>query len=232
MIKRSEDMRVSFSALVLLRDGDHYLLVRNLHRPESFAPFGGVFKYKDSSILDELEFRPQTIESTDHINSDMKDDLRGFLPRKNLPALAAWFRKSKGRENADDCLRRELAEEIREVGIPKKIKCPEIIPFHFVRRIEEGPEQVPGEMYTQYRIFEVYEPDASKSSVKKFVRQLMECARAGQKDLLLVTAQEMVSGRAGSGDLIGHHACYLFGSKRVRPGSPMFRAKSISNKPA
>jgi SMODS-associated NUDIX domain len=228
-IRRSEDMRIAFSALVLLRDGDHYLLVRNLHRPESFAPFGGVFKYKDLSMLDQFEFRPQTLGSIDNINSDMKDDLRGFLPRKNLSALVAWFRKGKGRETADDCLRRELAEEIQEIGISRQVKCPEVIPFRFIRRVEEGPENIPGETYTQYRIFEVYEPDISKPSVNKLVKTLMSRAYSGEKDLLFATSQEIVSGRAASGNLIGHHAGYLFGNKRVRPGSPMFKAKSTTN---
>src|SRR5436305_3375130 len=136
----------------------------------------------------------------------MKDDLRGFLPRKNLPALVGWFKKGKGHESADDCLARELAEEVAEVGISKSVKCPEIIPFHLVRKVEEGPEKVMGEGYTQYRIFEVWEPDISKAVVRKFVKRLMEKARAGQKDLLLASAQEIISGRAASGDLIGHHA--------------------------
>jgi hypothetical protein len=228
VIRRGEAIRIAFSALVLLRDGDHYLLVRNLHRPESFAPFGGVFKYMNTSTLDQVEFRPQTVESADRINSDMKDDLRGFLPRKNLPALVGWFKKGRGRESADDCLTRELAEEVAEVGLSKSVKCPEIIPFLLVRKVEEGPEKVMGETYTQYRIFEVWEPDFSKAVVRKFVRRLMEKARAGQKDLLLASAQEIISGRAASGDLIGHHAGYLFGNKRVRPESPMFKVRSAA----
>jgi hypothetical protein len=218
LIHPSQDMRVAFSAILLIRDGGNYLLVRNLHRPESFGPFGGVFKYIDPSRLDQLEFKPETTAS----GKDMKDDLRGYLPRKKLSALVAWFKTMKGRELADECIRRELAEEIAEVGLSSQLKCPDIFPIRLIRSVQESPARVPGQNYTQFRLFEIYEPDLSKKSIKHFCNRLLGHARRGHKDLLLVSAEEIVSGRAASGPLIGHHAGYLFGKKRVRPDTPMF----------
>src|SRR5438105_15920103 len=73
LIKPTTHMRVAFSALLRIADSDQYLLVRNLHRPETFGPFGGVYKYFDDAqpALDKFEFHPQMIGP----DSDMKSDL-------------------------------------------------------------------------------------------------------------------------------------------------------------
>lgn len=217
LIHPNREMRVSFSALALIRDGGSYLLVRDLHRPEAFAPFGGVYKHKESGVLDKLEFKPQSSRQMD----DMKNDLRGFLPRRNLAKLAHWFQSGRDRESAEECLQREFMEEIREAKLSKTLRCPDVLSFRFVRRVHEGPEEVPGQTYTQYRTFDVYKIDESHVSMRKFSNKLLAEARNGQENLMLATAQEIVSGRGPSSEQIGHNAGYLFGARRVRPDTPM-----------
>jgi hypothetical protein len=216
VVRPEEDIRVSFSALVRLHQGDSYVLVRNLHRPETFAPFGGVYKHRGTSYLDRIDFRPQTFGSDD----DMENDLRGFLPRKNLPRLVSWFKESKGRESADDCLTRELSEEIGETHLPRRIKCPELIHFQLIRSIQEGPEEIPGESYKQYRLFEVYDAEISKPGVKTLMGQLLKRATQGTPDLIAATSSEIRSGRTAHGHLIAPHASYLLGNRRIRKESP------------
>jgi hypothetical protein len=222
VFSRSEDIRVAFCAMLLLRDGDRYLLIRNLHRRESFGPFGGVFKYKDISKLDDLEFKPQTQPYA----NDMKEDIRGFLPRKRLPSLIAWFKKGWGRESSEECLTREMREEMAEAELPRRLNFPESLRIKHVRTVEELPARVPGQLYTQYRIFEVHELNLAFSSMKKFNSQLFSVVPRHRNNLLLATAKEIEVGRAESGELIGHHACYLIGKKRLRPESPMFSTQA------
>lgn len=226
VVRPHDEIRVSFSALLALREGAEYLLVRNLHRKESFGPFGGVIKRKNDSseVLNALEFRPQEIDK------DMRGDLRGFLPRKNIGRLLAWYRRNADREKYHECLRRELLEELREAGL--KLSIPDILVFRPVRTIKEGPYRVDGEGYLQYRIFEIYELDTSHEHLQLFERAMIDTARShtraltakkkSQATLLFATPEEIRRGRSKSGLLIGHHAGYLFGSKRIRPELPMF----------
>lgn len=211
MVNPSEDIRVAFSAVVRISQGDSYVLVRNLHRPETFSPLGGVYKYKSRSHLDHLDFKPQIIGPTD----DMEDDIRGFLPRKNLPSLVSWFKDAKEREAADDCLTRELSEETAEAHLPRHLKCPELIHFRLIRAVQEGPESVPGQPYEQYRIFEVYEADISKPSAKAFFDQILKYARQGGSELLLVSARDIQNGATAAGHLISPNASYLIGKQRI-----------------
>lgn len=209
---------MAFSALLRISDSDRYLLVRNLHRPESFGPFGGVYKYFEDAqpALDRFDFKPQVFGP----GADMKNDIRGFLPRKNLAKIVQWYAKKTDRESFKECLCRELREELVEVGLPR-IRCPDGLLFRPVRTVREGPGSVPGEDYTQFRIFEVYDLFPMSTDTQKFVRQLFKAARR-HKNVLLASAKEIIRGRASNGSVIGHHAGYLLGGKRVRPDNPAF----------
>src|ERR1043166_9193496 len=216
VVHPAEDIRVAFSALLRIADSDRYLLVRNLHRPETFGPYGGVYKYYDDAqpVLDSIDFKPQVFGPGD----DMKKDIRGFLPRKNLAKLVQWYGKSLEREPFKECLCRELKEELLEIGLPK-IRCPDGLQFRLVRTAREGPAAVPGEEYTQFRIFEVYDLYPVSLDTQKFIRQLFRAAKR-HKNLLAANAKEIIRGRASNGAVSGHHAGYLIGRKRVRPDTP------------
>jgi len=210
-------MRVSLSAFLRISEGDSYILVRSLHRKEAFGPFGGVYKYFSSAgtRLDELQFRPQGI------NPEMRNDLRGFLPRRYLLRFLRWFDEGKEREDAANCLFRELREEIREVRLAQEIAVPEMFSCRRVRRVQEGPSIAAGQKYTQYRIFDVYEIIEPNKEMVRFLSELRSSA-VKHKDLLVASAKEIIAGRSNDDRIIGHHAGYLFQRKRVRPDEPMF----------
>lgn len=225
ILRPQRELRVAFSAILRIAQGDRYLLIRNLHRQESFAPIGGVYKYDSSTIptLDALCFRPQSVGPDD----DMLRDLRGFLPIKNGTRMLKWFARGQGRESGPACLTREFEEEMGEfekfwhgADLRVAMDLPREMMVWHVRRVEEGPETVPGQSYLQYRIFDVFElcdsPQASKLRAQLFAK----APSFGQ--LATVTSAEIIAGRVGPMAIVGHHAAYLFGSKRYHPDLPMF----------
>jgi len=223
LLRPNAEMRVSFSALLRICQGGRYVLVRNLHRHEVFGPFGGVFKYYQDAVpgLDTLLFRPQDVGP----GTDMKSDLRGFIPRKNIIKMTKWYAKRSQREEPEQCLLRELREELKEVKLLRDLGVPKTLHPAHVRTVIEGPERVPGLPYTQYRIFEVYEARSSQTEVLEFFDGLFEEATR-HRDLLVANSDEIIAGRAHDGRLIGHHSVYLVTGKRVRPDVPSFVSDS------
>lgn len=215
----STEIRVAFSALLRIADADSFILVRNLHRPETFGPFGGVLKYfnEAQATLDYCEFRPQVVEPRD----DMRYDLRGFLPQKRLKELLAWYRNGLGREVSEQCLIRELTEELKESGLSESLRSPSNIEFRKVRSVEEGPVSVPGQLYKQFRIFEVFDPIPDNPETTAFFQRLFEVATK-HENLLITCSREIYSGRSKGGALVGPQTGYLIGKKRIRPDDPVF----------
>jgi hypothetical protein len=221
LIQPNVDIRIAFSALLRIGRGGRYVLVRNLHRPEIFAPLGGVYKALEpgKQILDDLEFR---LDGDVGPIQDVENDLRGFLPRRNLARLCKWFLDSDGRETAGTCLYRELREELEQVGLQgAAFKPPPAMSLRRVRVVEEGPEHVPGHPYTQYRVFEVYEPIISGAPIERFVNKLFDQAQE-HPQLLLADADEILKGRTADNRLVGHHSVYLISRNRVRAEDPPF----------
>lgn len=218
--RRNEDMRVAFSALLRLKEGDRFILVRNLHRRETFCPFGGVYKYVDAAQkhFDKLEFRPQVVGP----RRDMEGDLQGFLPRHNAGSLVRWFWSERDRESSQECLYRELKEELREANITNSAKIPEQRHFKLVRRILDGPRRVPGEHYRQFRVFEIFDINNPNREVRALTKTLVKAVRGRSTHLILATSEEIKRGRTRKGDVIGHISCYLIGRRRLRPDEPMF----------
>ena len=209
---------MSLSAILALPDGGRFLLVRNLRRPEAFGPFGGVYKYKVEATrdLDAMLFRPEMVGD----DLLMRDDPRGFVPRRQLGRLMKWFERKEEREMPGECLRRELREELSEIGLGSS-GVPAQLTLRRVRAVSEGPEHVPGQPFTQYRLLEVCALVPSGRQVKEFQRRLIKAAGT-HKDLLLASASEIVAGRASDGRMITQHSAYLIGKKRIRPETPTF----------
>lgn len=228
VVGRNQDIRVSLSAFLRVAQGDSYLLVRSLHRREAFGPIGGVYKYAGSARrhLDELQFRPQGSSAS----KDMSHDLRGFLPRRKLLAFLKWFDEGKEREDHTTCLRRELMEELREARVAQGRTLPQLVQFDQLRRIQEGPARAVGQPFTQYRIFDVFDISDPSSEAIAFFADLRAVAET-HKDLLLATSREIIAGRSTDGRVIGHHAGYLFGRRRVRPDEPQFSDVELHPRP-
>jgi len=216
-ISPQQDIRVAMSALIRIASGDRYILVRNLHRPETFAPIGGVYKYfqDGQSRLDGLEFRPQSIDA------EMVNDVRGFLPYKHLNDFIRWFQDGHGRESASECLHRELQEEMAEAGLQSQSDEISGVRFVQVRTINEGPEAIAAEHYLQFRIFEVYDLVAASSKGAELIRRLEAHATLGG-EMIWVTSQEIIRGRDRNGHVVGAHTPYLFGHTRYRSQDPAF----------
>lgn len=223
LINPNQDARVVRSVIVCIKTEDGlYPLVKNLHRPETLAPFGGVYKYFAGAddFLNRIEFTPHYLGSTD--NSEQ--DLRGFIRRKNLPKFHKWAERCSGRENANDCVHRELEEELGEVGIKLRVPMLRLIPL---RTVKEGPKYHGEVGYTLHRVFDVVSLDTSHAASRKFAHDLILKARQRFKeqihpDVEMVTPAEILEGRSRSGRLIAHHANYFFTSRYQGSTSPLF----------
>ncbi len=217
IVKPNTEIRVAFSALLRIDDNGRYLLVRNLHRPETFCPFGGVFKYYQEAQdrLDSWCFRQQNLGP----GKDMAHDIRGFIPRRHLLDIVKWYNSANGHEAPNECLIRELREEIGEINLLSQAKIPSTLHFHCIRNVEEGPSCVPAMGYKQFRVFHVCELVRNSNKIESFVRRLFKLAQ-GNKDLLIADAEEILEGRSRDGRAIGSTTCYLIRGKRVRQDDP------------
>ena len=210
---RSARTRVSFSALLKVHAGDRYVLARTPLRPEAFGPFGGVYHVEVAAAetLDACEFNPTS-------SAPNERDLRGFVPGGRLLQLVRWFQTGRDRESADQCLLRELREELRETGADRLVGLIDALRFRFVRTVAEPPSRVPGRSYRQFRYFHVYELDPEYAQSENFVAAALEEA-ASNVNLLAVTSANITAGRVGTA-VIAHHAEYLFRRRASRPDLP------------
>lgn len=206
-IYRNKLLRVSMAAIVRLSDGSGYLLIKNQRRPEFFGPIGGVIKfYTLARLEDRFEFQSQSKRS------DLKNDLRGFLPGRNFYKFMQWFRSKQDREV--ESVTRELIEELQEIGLDNVAANIQALPLSFVRYVHEGVRPVTNTNYYQFRYLEIYELDPTDENGRMLTQQLFAAAQENS-DLLVVTQQEIDRGRAKTGEPIGIHSNYLIREKRV-----------------
>ena len=220
LLLRKRRVRMSCSTLLrIVDDPGRYLLAQTRLRKETFGPFGGVFKYAENTRaqFDKFGFEPQV---TNHPTAER--DLRGFLLGASVSNFMRWFRKGTGRESDTECLKRELHEELAEIGLAELATGLEKLEFAFVREVIEPPVWVENTGYLQMRIFRVYGLDTSNQSGASLRDQLLKRAETNDR-LVLATDDQIRSGRA-LGRLIGHHAAYLFTKLRVRPNEPEFES--------
>lgn len=210
---RNRRLRVSMAAILSIRRNNRYVLIRSRHRPETFGPIGGVYEYYPSALdqLDQCGFRPQVRDQ------DMENDLRGFVKGKDLPSFMRWFLSGKNREV--EPLTRELIEELEEVGLTKEAKSIGVFKYEFLKTIYEGPDDVPGTDYLQFRYLGVYRFCPSDPKGVKLTDTLFREAEHNP-DLIAVTAAEIAARRAASDQVIGTHTGYLIGDKLTGPEGP------------
>ncbi|HEX6373953.1 MAG TPA: hypothetical protein VF006_33805 [Longimicrobium sp.] len=214
--RRKEPLRVSFAALLRISVGNAYVLIRNLHRDELFAPLGGVYKHylEARPFLDSIGFRPQGS------GPDMFEDLRGVIQRHHALKLDRWFCRNEGRESYIECLCRELKEEFGEARLKSRIRLPDPPRFTLVRRIREGPRRVDGgHFHSQFRLIEVYDLSSSSPEAREFAQAVVEAA-ATNTSLLIVTAEEILRRRSRAGKVIAHSSRYLLHGEPVDDEEP------------
>ena len=212
-------IRVSFSALLRIRDDHCYLLFHSSARPGSFGPPGGAFKYFEPAtpILDRLHFRAERVGSREEI---MRGDVRGFLPARKLAGFSRWFDSGAYREDGEECLRRELIEELGEVGLPHSASAVGGMRFSLVREVREGPRPVPGKPYRQVRRFNVYDLVSASESTVRLREDLVDAGRDPEVDTVLwATVEEIVHGRCGNA-LIAPQSAFLVDGVRIHPDLP------------
>jgi 8-oxo-dGTP pyrophosphatase MutT (NUDIX family) len=160
--------------------------------------------------LDKFSFHPQVLDA------DMKNDIRGFVSSRCLEGFRKWLEGGDGREGPTECIRRELREELMEVGLDAAL-VPDDLRIHPVRTVTEGPEYIPALGCSQFRVFDVYELDHNADVNQGLIQALVDCS---SRDLLWVSAESAKRGRAPTGQVVAAHAPYLFGEDRYRVGDP------------
>lgn len=210
-------VRVSFAALLRIKDDDRYVLVKSSTRPGFYGPPGGVLKYHEAATaaLDALRFREQRFESR---RPHMRADLRGFLPARSTAGFVRWFVTGEDRETATECLRRELAEELADAGGQGLLGDVAALTFRRVRIVMEGPRRVPSQSYRQLRRFEVYDLAVTDEASARFRRQLIDLSDDPQT-VQCATAAEMATGWCRASP-VAPHSGYLVGPKRLLPDLP------------
>lgn len=220
--KPERSIRLSYSALLRIKDDDQHVLLHAGTRPGAVTPPGGVFKYFEPAawILDELGFRGDRWSDR---GASMRADLRGVLPTRSMPEFTRWFDSRAYREDATECLHRELTEELAEVGFPELAEHVPALRFEHVRTVYEGPTSIPHPPGRQLRRFEVHDlVNTGQPAVRLRAKLLALAADSNVTTVVSATAQDIVYGRTGPA-LIAPHAEYLIGDHRTRPDIPPVR---------
>ncbi|MFF7639882.1 hypothetical protein ACFZCX_06220 [Streptomyces canus] len=213
-------IRVSVAAVLRLQRDGTYVLFHSTRRPGSYGPPGGALKYRPSGRreLDRLCFQeePRPIATA-------AEDLRGFIPARSLPGFVRWWRSGTGRESASEGLRRELTEELTEVGHPELALDLAELSFVTVRTIVDGPMPVRPYRYRQIRFLEVCDLDLGASdalALRQALFQLGESATESQ--VICARSVDIEHGRVDQ-YYIGAHSSYLFGARRINADLPSLR---------
>jgi hypothetical protein len=209
-VYRSRQIRVSMAEILSIKNGDKYVLIDNINKPERVAPIGGVVRYFDSvapMLEDKIEFEPE------YKAGARRYDLRGFIQGKNFSKFLRWYGTGIDREHS--ALAREIEEEFLEIGIrdiTNVVRRPE---FETSRIVFEGPKKVTAKQYWQYRQFTVYELREKQSDVSKILAHFIRSHLGKSRRLVSVSADEIRNGKTMDGRLIGNSAGYLFGGRAV-----------------
>jgi hypothetical protein len=213
---------VSFSVLLRIRDNDRYVLFDSLSRPGSYGPPGGVVKYFPAAmgILEQLGFQQETRSLSAEPTGC---DLRGLVPVRSARHFLRWFDTGAYREDAVECLRRELAEELGEVGFTNLDVDSHALGFRPVRTVIEGPDTVPHRQFLQLRRFEIFELVARDTVALELVRTLAVVgADPAFPGVVCADRADIEHGRCG-GALLAPHCAFLIGTRRLAPDLPAVR---------
>lgn len=170
-------------------------------------------KYQEGArrTLERLGFEPEGRN-----REVMRHDLRGFLGALRVLGFARWLSKEVDRETATDCLRRELVEELGEVGHEELVPLAREVGFRSARRVIDGPLKVPGETYKQIRFFDVYDLVTDKPEATRLRDALLELADDTTEGLVIgANRAEIARGRAQAHVVLPQSA-FLAGDKRFR----------------
>ncbi|SDT80681.1 SMODS-associated NUDIX domain-containing protein [Actinoplanes derwentensis] len=217
--RRGGRLRLSVAVLLRVRDDDGYVLIHHPYRPNAYGPPGGVVKYDDHArrALDEMGFVEHRSAGR---TTEMSHDLRGFVPARRGLAFLRWYEKTTDRETPEQCLLRELREELAEAGHPELIPLAASLRFDRVRAVEDGPRPTPGKDYPTLRQFEVYDIVTNTPQATQLVTRLLALGRdPAENQIIVASAADLENGRCGS-HLITPQSAFLIGNRRIHEDIP------------
>jgi hypothetical protein len=118
-VHRRATIRFSASAVLRVTSGQNYLVIKTPARGTSveyWGPLGGVIKCSSGAIklLADIEIAFDLLADQ---HDDMERDLRVKMIGKRFWRFVRWYWSASGRESPEEALRRELKEELRDVGL-------------------------------------------------------------------------------------------------------------------
>jgi hypothetical protein len=212
-------VRVSVAVLLRIRVDENYVLFHTPRTPSTYGPLGGVVKFTSSArhALDGMKFRDEHQAAN---RASALNDLRGFIPAGTVGKFLRWLDTGVDREPAVECLRRELREELGEIGHPDLVEHVTALEFRQVRAVHEGPQEVPGKGYRQIRYVEVYELVTTNAAALKLTERLTAAGRSAiDPNVLLADGDEITNGRHDD-KILGAQSCYLIRDKKLRQDLP------------
>jgi hypothetical protein len=216
---RNAKLRVACPVFLKIGVNNRFFLIRvpkEAHEHD-YIPIGGVLKHHDPPELQALGFEPDCPSFSEW--ADRNKDLRGCMLRKRLPRFRRWLRSERGRESDSEGLRREIAEELSAIGLTGYDTQIAQMQLDFVREVHQRTTPTPGFRYQyQYRRTVVFEASAN-CHVAKDLQLALAAEVKSNPNLILVSASEILRGRADNGEPIAHNAPYLFSDFRI-PGEP------------
>lgn len=209
-VNRNRTVRVSISHILCCSRNNEYLLIHNFRRKGSFAPIGGVVKYfapAHDYVLNKIGFIPEfPLECG-------TSDLRGKLKGSEIGTFLEWLDSGEYLESGT--LQREIVEELsesREHRLAKEV--PANLQFKLLRIVHEGPTQVPGRTYLQYRVFSVFEFQTYDKASSSFLGKLQNATLPSSR-FRWVSRDDIFCGSTKDGMSILDNASYLIGDKRL-----------------
>ncbi|MFH0173789.1 hypothetical protein ACIA6D_17475 [Streptomyces cacaoi] len=213
-------IRVSVAAVLRVQRDDTYILFHSTRRPGSYGPPGGALKYRPSGRqeLDRLCFQEEPRPT-----ATASEDLRGFIPARSLPGFVRWWRSGTGRESASEGLRRELAEELTEVGHSELAAGVAELSFVAVRTVMDGPMPVLPHRYRQVRFLEVCDLDLGATAALALRQALFQLGESAvESKVICARSVDIEHGRLDH-YYIGAHSSFLFGARRLNADLPSLR---------
>lgn len=214
-------VRISIATLLSASRDGSFVLFRMRIRSEAFGPPGGVVKFYRSAIpaLNDLEFVAERVPMEEYRFETA--DLRGKLPIRKFLKFRKWLASGTDREAYEQCLLREIVEEIEELSLPET-PLAQNLTFRHIRRVEDGPKRIPGKNFLQFRIFEVMELNGDSITNKEFCDWLFEIA-SQSPNVAICNEEDIQHGRLEHSGVIGSHAETLVGRRVSRPDQPLYK---------
>ncbi|WP_157767547.1 SMODS-associated NUDIX domain-containing protein [Actinosynnema pretiosum] len=199
-------VRVTFSAVLLIRAGGARVLFEQRAERGVFGPVGDVLRGHPpaSDVLRGLGFRGQRWAGW---GPGPLAELDGEVPARSLAELRRWFDSGAYREDAAECLRRALASTLTGLGAADLAEDVASARFAPLGVEVLGPEPVPGSPHRRLRHREHHELVCVDARAHRLRDRLLELAADPDvREVLAATEEQIARGRAGAALVAAHAA--------------------------